>query len=183
MTEVSKLIKLFLAEAVSYENFTFRDRGVVTSAYKKVLPDIWILLSELCRLNVQLPVEVFYKPGELTLDDINLLKKAGTDAEFISLDVPISSYALKPFFIKNSSFREVLWIDSDNFPIVNPEYLFSNPEYQKKGSLFWRDYRNFRLTADVFSIFDIPENDSEEFESGQLLINKANVAHSKGSFH
>jgi hypothetical protein len=36
--------------------------------------------------------------------------------------------------------NQVLMLDSDNLPLRNPEYLFSFPQYQQSGSLFFSDW-------------------------------------------
>jgi alpha 1,2-mannosyltransferase len=91
----------------------------------------------------------------------------------------VSSFAIKPYAIWRSQLREVLWIDADNAPLRDPEFLFDDPEYVAKGSLFWRDVTGperiamWHWDAPVWDTFNVPPNDSEEFESGQLLIDKA----------
>ena len=46
-------------------------------------------------------------------------------------------YQIKAFAILLSSFKEVLYIDADNFPVVDPSVLFDLPLYQQHGALFW----------------------------------------------
>ena len=35
---------------------------------------------------------------------------------------------------------QVLMLDSDNLPLTDPTYLFSEPAYKASGSLFWPDF-------------------------------------------
>lgn len=62
------------------------------------------------------------------------------------LDLHRDKQAWKNFHLKAaamiaSSFSEVLYLDSDNFPLRDPEYLFDAPPYREGGSvLFWPDY-------------------------------------------
>jgi hypothetical protein len=85
---------------------------------------------------------------------------------------------MKPLSVYRSSFREVLWLDVDSFPLRNPAFLFDDAEYLEKGSLFWRDMSGvdrspwWHPEAKVWPVFNVPPNDAEEFESGQFLIDK-----------
>lgn len=153
-------------------------KGIVTSVYDREFPSGWVLLRELSRLHVPLPVEAWHRPDELTDRQRKLLKSLDLDLTIKVLDDPVDGFAVKPFAIWRSAFRAVLWIDCDNFPIRDPSFLFDDPEYKQKGSLFWRDVsgveRGLRWhpRAPVWRVFDVPPNDAEEFETGQLLIDK-----------
>lgn len=153
-------------------------RGIVTSIYDAEFASGFILLSELKRLQVPLPVEVFYRRGELSSEQIEILENIGLDLKVRVLEDEVHGFAIKPFSILRSRFAEVLWIDCDNVPIRNPAFLFDDPEYLSKGSLFWRDVsgvdRSLRWHpgSPVWDAFGVPYNDGEEFETGQLLIDK-----------
>lgn len=154
-------------------------RGIVTSIYAAEFASGWVLLSELARLKVDLPVEVWHRPGELEDVMIAAMKTLPLDLDIRVLEDNVSSYAIKPLSLWRSKFVEMLWIDADNVPIRDPSFLFDDPEYKIKGSLFWRDVtgvdraRFWSPDAPVWEIFNVPYNDAEEFESGQLLIDKS----------
>jgi alpha 1,2-mannosyltransferase len=157
----------------------FAGRGIVTSAYDREFASVWVLLSELERLNVALPIEAFHTEGELSQENAALLRGLRLDMRLRVLPDRVTKFAIKPFAIYRSAFQEVLWLDCDNFPIRDPAFLFEDPEYHAKGSLFWRDVSGtdrsvtWHPQANVWPMFNVPPNDSEEFESGQLLIDKA----------
>ena len=114
-------------------------RGIVTTVFDREFPSCWVLLSELARLKVQLPIEAFHREGELSPRNRALINSLELPLTFRQLEEPIVRFGLKPFSIWRSRFREVLWIDCDSFPIRDPSFLFDDPEYRQKGSLFWRD--------------------------------------------
>jgi Mannosyltransferase putative len=151
----------------------------VTSIYNKEFASGWVLLNELLRLNVALPVEVWHRPGELSEAQIGHIAQLDRKIRIRVLGDDVSGWAIKPFAIARSAFEEVLWIDTDNAPIRDPAFLFDDPEYAHKGSLFWRDVSGadraklWHPKSPVWAIFGVPHNDSEEFETGQLLINKS----------
>lgn len=162
--------------------------SIVTTCYHKEVASMWVLLNELDRLGCTLPIEIFHRQDELTAAEIELLssvsnniqvkKIQGTPKDFISRYGHVHGWACKIYALHESSFAENLWIDADNYPIVDPSILFDDPEYTAKGSLFWRDIMSpdssnqYSDEGVMWPIFGIPSNDCELFETGQLLINK-----------
>lgn len=55
-------------------------------------------------------------------------------------EVDRKGWSLKPFAILESSFKEVLFLDSDICPAKDPGYLFDYEPYREKGSIFWGFY-------------------------------------------
>jgi Mannosyltransferase putative len=49
-------------------------------------------------------------------------------------------FQIKAAAIINSQFQKVLYLDSDNIPTRNPEYLFHSKEFEETGALFWPDF-------------------------------------------
>lgn len=163
-------------------------RSIVTSTYRSEIPSTYILLSELRRLDVNVPIEVFYRDGELNDDEVFELSKLHAEVRFKKLNTPLPQfkdrwghqrgYGTKVLAMYESQYAENLWIDTDNTPIRNCLYLFDDEEYQRKGSMFWRDVYSvdradqYHSGSDFWKIFRVPYNDAEPFESGQLLINK-----------
>ena len=150
----------------------------MTSIYDKEFASGWVLLNEIKRLDVALPIEVWHRPGELSGNQIAHIERIGPNIRTRILADNVTGWAIKPFAIARSAFAEVLWIDADNVPVRDPSFLFEDTEYIEKGSLFWRDVSGadraqlWHPQAPVWAIFGVPYNDSEEFDSGQLLIDK-----------
>lgn len=127
-------------------SFKHGGRGIVLTAGSGHAPHLKTLVASLRDVGCGLPVEVMF------LDDTDL--DATTQAELEALDGVITreiwpmvddrgwklaGWALKPFAILFSSFREVIFIDADSFFFHNPERLFDDPDYAKTGALFFRD--------------------------------------------
>ena len=168
-------------------------KSIVTSCYGGELPSAWVMLQELKRLKNTLPIEIFHKPGELTTKQIQLLESVdpglvkvktiqGDPKNFISKYGHSHGWSCKIYSLYESEYEENLWIDADNCPIRNPTFLFYDDEYKAKGSLFWRDIMSvdsadtFCQAGPVWKVFNIPYNDSELCDSGQLVINKNKCA-------
>lgn len=167
-------------------------RSIVTSCYRQELPGALILLSELIRLGFNLPIEVFYREGELADSEISEITSVSPQyirvkkiqnqvLDFKDRWGNIKGWGTKVFAILESQYAENLWIDSDNFPIRNCVDLFNDPEYIKKGSLFWRDVYStdradqYCTESNMWKVFNVSPNDAEPFESGQFLVNKPTV--------
>jgi hypothetical protein len=49
-------------------------------------------------------------------------------------------FQIKAAAVINSSFKEILYLDSDNLPATDPSFLFETEEYKSTGALFWPDF-------------------------------------------
>lgn len=167
-------------------------KSIVTSCYRKEIAGTYILLCELSRLDMAIPIEIFYRDGELNQDEITELtalypqyiqfKKLATHIEdFNDRWGNKKGWATKVYSILESEYSENMWIDSDNIPIRNCLNLFDDDEYKEKGSLFWRDVYSIDRADQYWSgsimwkVFNVPYNDGEPFESGQFLLNKNKI--------
>jgi len=167
-------------------------RSLVTSCYRNEIPGMYILLSELKRLDINIPIEIFYRDNELNSDEIQELTSIYPQfIKFKLLQTKFTNFkdrwgnekgwATKVYSIIESEYVENLWIDCDNIPIKNCLFLFEDTEYKLKGSLFWRDVYSVDRSdqywsgSNMWKIFNVAYNDGEPFESGQFLINKSKV--------
>jgi Mannosyltransferase putative len=48
-------------------------------------------------------------------------------------------YSAKGAALFLSSFKEILLLDSDNFPVADPAFLFDTEYFKEKGAIFWYD--------------------------------------------
>lgn len=167
-------------------------KSLVTSCYRQEIPGMFILLKELQRLNFNLPIEVFYRAGELDTNEITeltniapqyiIFKQIKSNAKNVTDRWGnVKGWSTKVHAVIESEWEENLWIDGDNYPIKNCLDLFNDTEYKSKGSLFWRDVygidraNQYCDQSTFWQVFDVSPNDGEPFESGQLLINKPKV--------
>jgi glycosyltransferase involved in cell wall biosynthesis len=158
----------------------FNGRGVVICAGGVTyFTNAWILINMLRHLGCALPIELWYL-GRAELDKrmSQLITPFGVkciDALIIRQRYPVrdlTGWGLKPYAILHSSFKEVLFLDADNLPVVNPEYLFETPEFSNCGAIFWPDLMRLSPSHAIWSICGIEYRDEPEFESGQMLLDK-----------
>jgi hypothetical protein len=134
-------------------------------------------------LGCTLPVEVWYLgPGEMSQQMIDLLTPLGVEcvdalarrapAERAASDRVPNGWELKPYAIIHSRFKDVMFIDADNVPAIDPSCLLSSPEYAAAGALFWPDIYCFDAGHPIWQVFRVPCRDEPAIESGQLVIDK-----------
>ena len=157
-------------------------RGIVMAAGGARLQiNAWVCIRMLRHLGCDLPIQCWY----LGTDERNQAWEelvSQHDVECIDAyevrerhpHQRLHGWELKPYAIAHSPFQEVLFLDADNVPVVDPTYLFDQPEYCSTGSMFWPDFGRLapdRLAWKVFG--DIPYRDELEVESGQVLVDKS----------
>ena len=93
--------------------------------------------------------------------------------------------------------REVLYLDSDDMPIVDPSFLFDLKLYKQTGAMFWPDFCNYHTTRhELWDVMGLKRpkhwpdtfltklnatdqwtrncdpNENFEFETGQIVVDK-----------
>ncbi len=113
----------------------------------KQLANVWVLLRTLRWLGCTLPVEIMYVgPSEMSAQFIDAAQQLGdttlTDILWFpeSAGLPLRGWPLKIRALIHSKFAEVIMLDADNVPLVDPSFLFSSSEYKTTGALFWHDF-------------------------------------------
>ncbi len=155
-------------------------RGIVIcTGGAKYFPAAWVCASMLRHLGCRLPIQ-FWHLGERELDQRMREATADldvtcVDAEELRLTRParrLGGWELKAYAILHSRFREVILLDADNVPLIDPATLLDAPEYRQHGAIFWPDRRNLKPDNLIWSICEVPYRDEPEFESGQIVVDK-----------
>ncbi len=158
----------------------FAGRGIVICAGGvRLFTNAWVCIKMLRRAGCALPIQLWHL-GEEELDEqmAALVEELGVecvDAAQIRETNPariLKGWELKPYAILNSPFREVMLIDADNVPVINPEYLFDTEEFRETGAIFWPDYPRREPNAAVWAFCGIPFREEPPFETGQIVVDK-----------
>ena len=176
-------IESLLQNPLPYPQGRFKGQGIVIcGGGEHYFPSAWVCINMLRDLGCTLPIELWYLGDqEMNADMIELVTALNVqcvDAHQVAKQYPVRvlhGWALKPYAIMHSQFEEVLYLDADNVPAKEPTFLFSTPEYQEYGAVFWSDIytgQSRLLKREAWEICQVPYRDEPEFESGQLLINK-----------
>jgi hypothetical protein len=169
----------FTARIPSYPG-DFHGRGIVIcGGGVKHFTNAWVCINMLRRLGCSLPVQLWHLGGEeMDAEMESLVTPLGVtcvDASEVRRRHPariLNGWEIKPYAVLHSPFKEVLLLDADNVPVVNPEFLFDTPEYLKTGAVFWPDFYVLERSEPIWRYCGVRPRSEREFESGQLLVNK-----------
>jgi len=158
--------------------------GVVVVAGGEYFGPAIVSLRMLRRTGCRLPVEVFlgaraeYEPEicESVLPALNA--RCVSLPAFLSppLSPDVAHYQLKSLALLFSSFRHVLFLDSDSIPLLDPTPLFAEPPYTTAGLVLWPDF--WKATEDpvFWNISGVPGYPADlpptGCEAGQILVDK-----------
>jgi hypothetical protein len=158
----------------------FAGRGIVLAAGGfRYFAGCWVCIKMLRRLGCSLPVQVWHL-GTKEMDEsmkalVSALGVECVDAFEVRKAHPariLNGWELKPYAILHSRFKEVLFLDADNVPVLNPGYLFDAPQFKETGAVFWPDYGRLAPDRRIWEICGVEYRDEPEFESGQILVDK-----------
>lgn len=161
-------------------NSTGTGRGIVLTAGNKDTTQRAItLLRMLQAYGNTLPVEVFHYEGELT-DGAQRGALEGLGAKIVQVRFAEKkagrwkNWQIKSGALLESSFREVLSLDSDNLPLGRVEHLFDAELYTGGGgAVFWPDITKDHPDNAVWRVIGEPCSlDEWTFESGQIVLDK-----------
>jgi ADP-heptose:LPS heptosyltransferase len=159
----------------------FAGRGIVIcGGGARLFSNAWVCIQMLRRLGCKLPVQLWHF-GKAEMDSTmeEMVKPLGVtciDATAHEAVWPArinGGWGLKPYAIINSPFEEVLLLDADNVPVLNPEFLFDTAPFKEHGAIFWPDQGRLAAHATAWKVFDVSYRDEPEVESGQVLVNKS----------
>lgn len=159
----------------------FSGRGlVICGGGATYFPNVWVCVRQLRRLGCTLPIQVWYL-GAREMDEgmralLAPLAVTCVDAMERRRQHPariLNGWELKSYALRHAPFREVLLLDADNVAVENPEFLFDTPQFRDTGAVFWPDYERMAPGRSAWRVFDVPYRDEPEFESGQIIIDKA----------
>jgi len=157
-------------------------RGIVIcGGGVKYFTNAWVCINMLRRLGCTLPIQLWFL-GEKEMDQrmkelLMPLDVECVDAFEVRKSHPVrllSGWVLKPFAILHAPFREILFLDADNVPVVNPEFLFNTAEFRASGALFWPDYlgAKSKKAAPIWRSCGLRRPSEPEFETGQIVLDK-----------
>jgi ADP-heptose:LPS heptosyltransferase len=160
----------------------FAGRGIVIcGGGVKYFTCAWVCINMLRRFGCRLPIQLWHLDTK-ELDDrmralVAPLGVECIDASKLRKKFPariLHGWELKAYAILHSPFREVLLLDADNVPIVDPEFLFDTPQFRQTGAIFWPDYGQLggQKTYAIWRSCGLRPPREREFESGQITVDK-----------
>ena len=171
----------FISTIPGYEP-GYAGRGIVICAGGiSYLTCAWVCINMLRRLGCTLPVQLWHL-GKQEIDEtmkalLRPLNVECIDAFQVQKNFPariLHGWELKAYAILHSSFREVLLLDADNVPVVDPEFLFDTPQFRAAGAIFWPDYSSAKTEKSkiIWRSCGCCRPQEREFETGQIAVDK-----------
>ena len=182
--EHTKFVKGLMGKHAPQAVYNPGTRGVVASAGGKYLPVLVISLRMQRRTGSELPVEVFMARSEyeeyactVILPSLNarcVIFEDILDA-VPRTSVQVGHFQYKALALLFSSFDEVLFVDSDSFPVQNPETLFTTEPFLSHKMIVWPDFwinSASSIYYDISSQEVPPMSQRSSCESGQFVFSK-----------
>lgn len=173
---------------MSFGNLGPHPKGIVTIGGGKFTWLALLSISQIRSTGCTLPIEIFIPYHEHY--DKEFCAKAETDLNAKCIRGPsglkLDSFQWKLIAIYYSSFQNVLFLDSDNTVLKNPNGLFSWDKYLESGLVLWPDAWTRTTHPAFYDIIgvEVKETASGKFhdnegampdptnESGMILVNK-----------
>lgn len=160
---------------------SFEGRGVVIcGGGVKYFTNAWVCINMLRRVGCMLPIELWHLGSEEMDAEMRELVQPldviCVDVHEVAKRFPVrrsGGWQSKPFAILYSRFREVIFLDADNVPVVNPIALFDTPQYRKTGAIFWPDFPSANESKIAWESCGLTWPGPIEFESGQIVVDKS----------
>ncbi|KAG8695095.1 hypothetical protein FRC09_009398 [Ceratobasidium sp. 395] len=158
-----------------------KGRGIVMTGgnqdtIRRILVTLKVLRHE---HRCKLPVQVFSFPGEITsqnqIKEMNELGATVKELSGFTKDKGAwKNFQIKAAAIAFSDFREIVYLDSDNIPLSDPELLFEELLYRNgPRAVFWPDFNKDHPQNAIWRVLGIPcDYGRWELESGQIVIDK-----------
>ncbi|KAI9643884.1 mannosyltransferase [Ciborinia camelliae] len=179
-TAHSKVLEI-LPEYDDLITYQKRSRGIITVGGGTYTPALLVSIRMLRRTKCNLPVEVFVpSPSDYDPYSCDVVLRS-LNAKCIILpqfgNKTIARYQYKSVALLFSTFEDTLFLDADNFPVINPTSWFDSEAYKSTGMITWPDFWAntaspvyYRITNQV--IPDVKTQHAST-EAGSILISRS----------
>lgn len=140
--------------------------GIVTVGGGKFSIMAFLIIKTVRNFGTTLPVEVFIPPNDEGDDEFCnvLLPKYNAKCIYLSDVLPddviqkteFKGYQFKSLAMIASSFRNLLLLDADNFPIKPLDNIFDEKVYKENGLVLWPDFWRRTTHPVYYDIANIP---------------------------
>lgn len=165
---VTKMRKSFNPSPANIQSWFTGGRGIVTVGGDRFSVLLLTMIIRLRRTGTTLPIEVIIPPQDEGDDDFcnNFLPHYNARCVFFK-DVlpanvvdnfPISRFQIKSLGLILSSFKEIIYIDADSYPIKNLDHVFDTTAYKDKGLIMWPDIWRRFTAPDFYEIANVELN-------------------------
>jgi hypothetical protein len=154
--------------------------GVVICGGGDYLMGAWIVAKAVRHLGFTGRIEVFYmgdrgemptEPQWELFDELKVhLRNAQAYGGCRSCRRNFGGWHLKPFALRQSAARHVLYLDADCYPVQPVQRLFFKYMSQGDGAMFWPDDEAHDLAPATWRALGVDDKPQWSFESGQMIV-------------
>jgi hypothetical protein len=164
-----------------YSEHRFHERGIVICAGgPRYFTCAWVLVSMLRRVHrVELPIQVWHLGRREMSEEMRVLleemRVEVVDAETVIARFPAriaGGWPLKPYAIAHSRFREVLYLDADTVPLVDPRQVFDWDAYRRSGMLMWPNVVDLQAGNPIWHDLGLAPRDCASVDAAILVVDK-----------
>ncbi|KAA8564812.1 hypothetical protein EYC84_010583 [Monilinia fructicola] len=179
-TAHSEVVKL-LPEYDDLITYQKGSRGIITVGGGPYTPALLVSIRMLRRTNCTLPIEVFVPdPSDYDPYSCDIVLRS-LNAKCIILpqfeNTTIARYQYKSVALLFTTFEDTLFLDADNFPVVDPTSWFDSQAYKTTGMITWPDFWANTASPIYYRLINqtIPSVKSQHAstEAGSILISRS----------
>lgn len=160
---------------------SLRQRGIIIPAGgARMFTCAWVTVRMLRGvLKTRLPIQVWHL-GQDEMSPAMAALLAEQDVETVDALAmagalhasTIGGFELKSFALLNCAFHDVILLDADNVPLIDPEELFDHESFRNTGAVFWPDLVSLSASSRIWQLCGVPYQPMPSFESGQAAIDR-----------
>jgi alpha 1,2-mannosyltransferase len=173
----------YISEIKDYPLDRYSGNGIVIPAGGyRYLSFAWINVNMLRYLGCQLPIQIWYcghlEQNNTIFDMFEPLNVKFVDVFSKMWQDPCKVWGLgvKSYATINCEFENVILMDSDDFPVIDPSYLLKTEQFLETGGIFWPDLNRIppygNEFGNIWKLCGVRHKDEPEFETGRLVVNK-----------
>ena len=160
-----------------------RPRGIIIPAGgARLFTCAWVAVRMLRDfLKTALPIQIWHiGPREMSPAMIALMAEQEVESvDALALigneegdEVELGGFELKSFALLRCAFREVILLDADNVPLIDPGELFAHESFAETGAIFWPDLVSITASSRIWDLCDVAYRQMPSLESGQMAIDR-----------
>lgn len=165
--------------------------GIVYLGGGKYNQLVLLSISLLRNTGCKLPIEVILPTREDYDLDLcnNILPSFNGRCKVMSDFLPsklvggLKNFQLKSMALLVSSFKNVLYLDADNLPVKNPDYLFVNAPFTEKHMIVWPDLWRRSTSPNFYEIADIEIDPNWQMRNSYFPGDKRGATKGEVSLH
>lgn len=156
-----------------------RPRGIVIPAGgARMFTCAWVAVRMLRdALKTNLPIEIWHiGPQEMSPAMRALMAELQVETvdacSHVDEGIALGGFELKSLALLKCSFREVVLMDADNVPLIDPDELFAHASFRDAGAIFWPDLMSIAASSRIWELCGIDHRPMPSLESGQMAIDR-----------